>query len=165
MNLAVRAERNGVAWVMAYRWFRAGLLPVPARKGTADSRERSGCRDCPAWADGGVYARVSSADQKADLDRRVARVTAWARVEQIPVDKVVTEVGLALNGHRRKFVALLRELVAHCTQLEERLQVYATVINVLSLEKEAANRTVQVPISTHGVSGTDDLAEAVFRFA
>ncbi|AMC83947.1 resolvase [Mycobacterium tuberculosis] len=31
MNLAVWAERNGVAWVIAYRWFRAGLLPVPAQ--------------------------------------------------------------------------------------------------------------------------------------
>lgn len=54
-----------------------------------------------------MYARVSSADQKADLDRQVARVTAWATAEQIPVDKVVTEVGSALNGHRRKFLALL----------------------------------------------------------
>lgn len=32
MNLAVWAERNGVAWVIAYRWFRAGLLPVPAQR-------------------------------------------------------------------------------------------------------------------------------------
>ena len=30
MNLAAWAERNGVARVTAYRWFRAGLLPVPA---------------------------------------------------------------------------------------------------------------------------------------
>ena len=37
----------------------------------------------------------------------MARVTAWATVEQIPVDKVVTDVGSALNGHRRKFLALL----------------------------------------------------------
>jgi deazaflavin-dependent oxidoreductase (nitroreductase family) len=37
----------------------------------------------------------------------VARVTAWATTQQIPVDKVVTEVGSALNGHRRKFLALL----------------------------------------------------------
>jgi predicted site-specific integrase-resolvase len=54
-----------------------------------------------------VYARVSSADQKADLDRQVARVIVWATTPQIPVDKVVTEVGSALNGHRRKFLALL----------------------------------------------------------
>jgi predicted site-specific integrase-resolvase len=32
MNLAVWAERNGVARVTAYRWFHAGLLPAPARR-------------------------------------------------------------------------------------------------------------------------------------
>ena len=32
MNLAAWAERNGVARVTAYRWFHAGLLPVPARR-------------------------------------------------------------------------------------------------------------------------------------
>ena len=31
VNLASWAERNGVARVTAYRWFRAGVLPVPAR--------------------------------------------------------------------------------------------------------------------------------------
>jgi predicted site-specific integrase-resolvase len=35
----------------------------------------------------------------------VARVTSWATAEQIPVDKVVIEVGSALNGHRHKFLA------------------------------------------------------------
>ena len=35
-----------------------------------------------------MYARVSSADQKADLDRQVARVSAWATTQKIPVDKV-----------------------------------------------------------------------------
>jgi hypothetical protein len=40
--------------------------------------------------------------------------------------------------------AVHAKLVTHCTELEERLQVYATVINVLSLEKEAANRTARV---------------------
>lgn len=50
---------------------------------------------------------MSSAEQKADLGRRVARVTGWAAAQQIPVEKVVTEVGSALNGHRRKLLALL----------------------------------------------------------
>lgn len=30
MNLAVWAERNGVARVTVYRWFHAGVLPGPA---------------------------------------------------------------------------------------------------------------------------------------
>ncbi len=97
MNLGAWAERNGVARVSAYRWFRGGLLPVPARRvgwlivvdepiGGAGPRARTA-----------VYARVWSADQKVDLDRQVARVTSWATAEQIPVDKVVTEVGSALG--------------------------------------------------------------------
>jgi predicted site-specific integrase-resolvase len=56
-----------------------------------------------------VYARVSSADQKPDLDRQVARVTTWATSEGLAVGRVVTEVGSALNGHRKKFLALLRD--------------------------------------------------------
>jgi len=109
MNLAAWAERNGVARVTAYRWFHAGRLPASAQKvgrlilvdepiGVSGPRSRTA-----------VYAPVSSADQKTDLDRQVARVTAWATAQQIPVDKVVTEVGSALNGHRRKFLALLRD--------------------------------------------------------
>jgi predicted site-specific integrase-resolvase len=56
-----------------------------------------------------VYARVSSSDQKADLDRQVARMTAWATSHDISVDRVVTEAGFALNGRRSKFLALLRD--------------------------------------------------------
>lgn len=42
-----------------------------------------------------------------DLDRQVARVTAWAAGEGHAVGRVVTEVGSALDGKRRKFLALL----------------------------------------------------------
>ncbi|MGH3556573.1 IS607 family transposase [Mycobacterium sp.] len=109
MNLVAWAERDGVAWVTAYRSLRAGLLPVPPRRVgrlvlvDEPTREAVQSRRTP------VYARVSSADQKTDLDRQVARVTGWATAQQISVNKVVTEVGSVLNGHRRKFPAVLRD--------------------------------------------------------
>jgi predicted site-specific integrase-resolvase len=56
-----------------------------------------------------VYARVSSAGQEPDLDRQVARVAAWATGEGLTVGRVVTEVGSAVNGKRREFLALLRD--------------------------------------------------------
>lgn len=110
MNLAAWAERNGVARVTAYRWFRAGLLPVPARRVGRLILVDEPAGDAGARSRTAVYAGVSSADQRADLDRQVAWVTAWATGEQIAVDMVVTEVGSALNGHRRKFLALLGDL-------------------------------------------------------
>lgn len=105
MYLAVWAERNGVARVTAYGWFRAGLLRVLARRVgrliLVDGSEMGRAGQAA------VYARVSWADQKSGLDRQVAGVTVWATGQQIRVDKVVTEVGSALNGHRRRFLALL----------------------------------------------------------
>jgi predicted site-specific integrase-resolvase len=56
-----------------------------------------------------VYARVSSADQRDDLDRHVARLSAWTGGQGIPVGCVVTGVGSAVNGERRTFLALLRD--------------------------------------------------------
>ena len=47
-----------------------------------------------------VYARVSSHDQRADLDRQVSRVMAWTTAQRLPVEEVVTEVGSGLNGRR-----------------------------------------------------------------
>jgi predicted site-specific integrase-resolvase len=95
-------------------------LPVPARKAG-----RLILVDEPAGEVGPqsrttVYARVSSADQKTDLDGQVARVTVWATAEQISVDKVVVEVGSALNGHRRKFLALLRDPTVNRIVVEHR---------------------------------------------
>lgn len=108
MNLKEWAESQGVAYVTARRWYAAGKLPVPARK--VGGLILVGEPDQPT-GDGltAVYARVSSADQRPDLDRQVARVTAWSAGRNLPVGKVVTEVGSALNGHRRKFLALLRD--------------------------------------------------------
>ena len=120
MNLAAWAERNGVARVTAYRWFRAGVLPVPARKVRRLILVDEPSREAGLRSRTAVYARVSSADQKADLDRQVARGTVWATAEQIPVDKVVVEVGSALNGHRRKFLALLRDPSVHRIVVEHR---------------------------------------------
>ncbi|MCW2630045.1 IS607 family transposase [Mycobacterium sp.] len=120
MNLAAWAERNGVARVTAYRWFRAGLLPVPARRVGRLILVGEPIGEAGLRARAAVYARVSSADQKADLDRQVVRVTAWATDQQITVGKVVVEVGSALNGHRRQFLVLLRDQSVHRIVVEHR---------------------------------------------
>ena len=107
MNLKEWAGVQGIHPVTAYRWFRDGKLPVPARRvGGLILVDALGSAAAPGSV--AVYARLSSADQRCDLDRQVARVTAWATGEGLSVGRVVTEVGSALNGKRRKFLALLR---------------------------------------------------------
>jgi predicted site-specific integrase-resolvase len=107
MNLREWADRPGVHPQTAYRWFREGTLPVPARQvgrlilvGDLQTSTSQGGSTV-------IYARVSPADQRDDLDRPVARVTTWATKNGHSIDRVVTEVGSGLHGQRRKFLGLL----------------------------------------------------------
>ncbi|WP_234041000.1 IS607 family transposase, partial [Micromonospora coerulea] len=99
---------NGVHPQTAYRWFREGTMRVPARRvpsGTIMVDVAGG--DIRGQVV--VYGRVSSADRRVDLDRQVARVTAWATGRDMVVSRVVTEVGSAVNGRGKGFLGLLRD--------------------------------------------------------
>jgi len=83
-------------------------MPVPARRLPSGTIMVDVVGGDTAQGQVVVYARVSSADRRADLDRQVARVTAWVTGQNVAVSRVVTEVGSAVNGHR-KFLGLLRD--------------------------------------------------------
>jgi predicted site-specific integrase-resolvase len=109
VNLKAWAVREGVHHVTAYRWFREGKLPVPACRVGRLILVDPAATAVPVVGAIAVYARVSSAERRADLDRQVARVAAWATGEGLAVDRMVTEVGSALDGRCDKFLALLRD--------------------------------------------------------
>jgi putative resolvase len=56
-----------------------------------------------------VYARVSGHDQRADLDRQVARLTGWATGQGLMVGDVVCEVGSGIVGSRPKLRRILSD--------------------------------------------------------
>ena len=98
MNLAQWARSEGVHPQTAYRWFREGTLPVPAvRVNQRTVLVNPGSSEAPAGGVG-LYARVSSDDQRADLDRQVARLREWAAQGNAPVVRVEAEVGSGMNG-------------------------------------------------------------------
>jgi putative resolvase len=95
---------------MAYRWFREGTLPVPAVR--VNQRTVLVCPDAPTGppaAAYGLYARVSSRDRREDLDRQVARLTAWAADGGGQVVRVGAEVGSGVNGSRAKVRGMLAD--------------------------------------------------------
>lgn len=54
-----------------------------------------------------LYARVSSHDQRADLDRQKLRLLEHAQRKRMHIDQVVAEVGSGLNGTRPKLLKSL----------------------------------------------------------
>ena len=92
MKLAERARANGVHPKTAYRWWREGILPVPAGKvGPRTILVDAAAGDSAAAA--GLYARVSCHDQREDLERQVARISNWAAKAGMRVVRVESEVG------------------------------------------------------------------------
>ena len=67
-----------------------------------------------------VYARVSSGDQKDDLDRQVGRVVEWATQQGYRPDEVVKETGSGLNGNRRGLRRLVSDHTAGTIVVEHR---------------------------------------------
>jgi predicted site-specific integrase-resolvase len=118
MKLSEWAKRQGIMYKTAWNWFHAGILPVPARQlptGTILVDEAT-----PEPGHVAIYARVSSHDQKADLDRQVSRLVSFALEHDLSVSRVVTEIGSGLNGKRPKLMALLRDKSVSTILVEHR---------------------------------------------
>ena len=108
MKLSEWARQQGIHYTTAWRWWRKGTLPVPAYQ-TASGTILVDAEPESTSGRVVVYARVSSHDQRADLDRQVAEATRGAVAAGLAVDEVVTEVGSGVNGRRRKLTRLLSD--------------------------------------------------------
>src|SRR5471030_3227419 len=118
MKLSVWAKQQGISYRTAWRMWKDGRLPVAASQlptGTV-------ILDVPQDHSTAValYARVSSFDQRADLDRQLARLSKYAAKNGLVVGDAVKEVGSGLNGHRRSMIKLLRNPKIHAIVVEHR---------------------------------------------
>ncbi|MER5840743.1 IS607 family transposase [Streptomyces prasinus] len=111
MNLTEWAKAQGVHPQTAYRWFREGTLPVPAQRvGPRTILVNVGGNAALEAIGGlGLYARVSSHDQKTDLERQVTRLSQWAAQAGRRVVRVETEIASGMNGARPKVKRLLAD--------------------------------------------------------
>jgi predicted site-specific integrase-resolvase len=107
MKLSEWARKRSTSYKTAWRWVRQGKMPVPWEQTPTGTILVKG----PETASQAValYARVSSADQRADLDRQIARLVAYANEHGWAVTKTVSEIGSGMNGHRPKLMRLLAD--------------------------------------------------------
>src|SRR5947209_2607506 len=105
MRLREYAKKMGVTYKTANRWWKAGKLDAhQLDTGTIIIRD-----EVVAALGVGLYARVSSADQKMDLERQVQRLKDYAASRGYRVTKVVQEIASGLNDHRPKLLKLLTD--------------------------------------------------------
>ena len=107
MRLSQYAKKMGVSYKTAFRWWKAGKLDAyQLDTGTVIVREPAQPQEEMSVA---LYARVSSADQKEDLERQMQRLRDYAAARGYQVTKTVSELASGLNDSRPKFLKLLTD--------------------------------------------------------
>jgi putative resolvase len=110
MKLSSYAKKLGIHYNTAYRMFKRGQIPgYQLPTGTViieEPVERAGPRPAKQQLVA-VYARVSSSQNKKNLDTQAQRLITYCNAQGWSVDKVVKECGSGINDQRPKFLALL----------------------------------------------------------
>lgn len=142
------AERKRIHPKTAYRMYVENRMPVPTER----LSERVILVHDPDFIDGKekvegktvIYARVSSTDQKNDLDSQVLRILESTIKKGIHIDEIVKEIGSGLNDNRAKLNRILadRTVVNIVVEHQERLTRYG--FNMLKNTLKAQNREIIV---------------------
>ena len=91
-----------------------------------------------------IYARVSSSDQKDDLQRQLGRLAEFATKNSYTVVEAVSETGSGLNGKRPKLIKLLgnKEVDIILVEHKERLSRFG--VEYIQALLESSNRKLVV---------------------
>lgn len=144
MRLKDWAQQQGVHYQTAWKWFRDGKLPVPALQTVSGTILVQ--PDAVAVPAGGLglYARVSSHDQRADLDRQLARLTRWAATSTAAVVRVEAEVASGMTGRRAKLRRLLADPQVQTVVVTHRDRLARTNAELIEASLAAGGRRLVV---------------------
>lgn len=97
-----------------------------------------------------IYCRVSSSENKVNLDSQADRLIAYANARGYQVGKVVKEVGSGLNGNRPKLVALLKDPSLNLIIVEYKDRLTRFGFNYLETLLAMQNRNIEVVNNVEG---------------
>jgi putative resolvase len=105
MKLSDYAKAQGISYRTAWSWWKKGIikgrqLPTGTILIETDAASASPTVAC-------IYARVSSSENKNNLERQAERLSQYATAKGYTIHKVVKEVGSGLNDNRKKLNKLL----------------------------------------------------------
>lgn len=110
MKLSDYAKLNSITYKTAWRHFKKGLIPGAKQLPTGtvvipDETLSNSNREERV----GIYSRVSSSQNKGNLETQTERIKNYCFAKGYVVHKVVKEIGSGLNDQRPKLKSLLQD--------------------------------------------------------
>lgn len=143
MKLSEYAKKTGISYQTAWRMWKRGQLnayQLPTGTVVVKIEDETTSVDLIAC----IYARVSSAENKKNLEAQAQRLTNYAIARGYRIYKVVKEVGSGLNDNRKQLAKILVDdnynilIVEH----KDRLARFGT--NYLSLLLEKTGKKLEI---------------------
>lgn len=144
-NLHEYGERNGIKYRAAWNRFREGKIPGAFKTETGrilipthDDEIKNRCA---------IYARVSTHEQKDDLERQRQRLADFASARGWEIALEVSDIGSGVNDHRPKLQSLLAKkdswgilLIEHRDRLTRvGFNYFDTLLSLMGKEIVVAN--------------------------
>lgn len=105
MKLSDYAKKVGVTYRTAWNWFKSGNLDaIQMPGGTIIVKDDINKAEYII-----IYARVSSSENKTNLDSQADRLTQYAIARGYKIKEVVKEIGSGVNDNRQKLQKILRD--------------------------------------------------------
>ena len=91
-----------------------------------------------------VYARVSSSENKDNLERQKERLISYCNAKGYKVCKVVTEIGSGLNDERKKLESILTDKSINLIVVEHKDRLSRFGLNYIQKLLELDNRRIEI---------------------
>jgi len=145
MKLSEWAKKMGISYRRAWQMFKDGKLPNARQLPTGTIvvlEEENNTEPEPKTA--AIYARVSSHENKDNLERQAERLKEYAIAKGYQIKYIVKEVGSGVNDARPKLVKLLKKKDYSILLVEHKDRLTRFGFNFIRLLCEEQGKTIEV---------------------
>ena len=154
MKLSDYAKAKGVRYETAWRWFRDGQIKG-RRFGRTIIVEEDVEVQVAISQKVTVYARISSAENKSNLDSQAERLVAYCTAKGYQVAKVVKEIGSGVNDSRPKLLTILADQSINLIVVEHKDRLTRFGFRYIETLLKGQGRSIEVVNTAE--NGTEDL--------
>jgi putative resolvase len=146
VKLSKYAKMNGISYMSAYRYFNNGLIKgVKLKTGTIlIDIEEEGNENITKNTRVVLYARVSSSENKTNLDSQLDRLRSFAVAKGYTIIKEIKEIGSGLNDKRPKLAEILKDDNWDVIIVEHKDRLARFGLNYLELLLNKLNKKIEV---------------------
>ena len=152
MKLSAYAKKLGVSYRTVWRLYKSNKLNAYALPtGTIIVRDDT-VTNLPDKVC--IYARVSSSENKSNLEKQATRLQEYAIAKGYQIHKVIKEIGSGVNDNRKQLLKLLKNKEHKIIIVEHKDRLTRFGFNYLSLLAEEQGKSIEV-VNESGDEKTD----------